>query len=313
MRQSEHYRPLTPRLALNLAAPHTWAASVFPALFADFYCWQQGLGLTWFKGIMLLAACIFLQSAVNTLNDYFDFIKGADSADDHVEVSDAVLIYGNVAPGSALILGIVYMAAGAVLGLASCIGSGMVPIIIGIIGGVVILIYSGGPIPVSYLPIGEIVSGFVMGGLIPLGIAGCADGEIHWQILLYSLPMIAGIALIMMSNNGSDIEKDRKAGRRTLPTCIGRVRTLELYRYLIVSWLTLAVVLPVTLLGPIGFVSGILTVFLGGKIIRKQLACTLEPEERIAAMKGIAMTNIVLNGAYTAAFAAGFILEVLHG
>ena len=262
---------------------------------------------------MLLAACIFLQSAVNTLNDYFDFIKGADSADDHVEVSDAVLIYGNVAPGSALILGIVYMAAGAVLGLASCIGSGMVPIIIGIIGGVVILIYSGGPIPVSYLPIGEIVSGFVMGGLIPLGIAGCADGEIHWQILLYSLPMSAGIALIMMSNNGSDIEKDRKAGRRTLPTCIGRVRTLELYRYLIVSWLTLAVVLPVTLLGPIGFVSGILTVLLGGKIIRKQLACTLEPEERIAAMKGIAMTNIVLNGAYTAAFAAGFILEVLHG
>ena len=126
---------MTPRLALNLAAPHTWAASVFPALFADFYCWQQGLGLTWFKGIMLLAACIFLQSAVNTLNDYFDFIKGADSADDHVEVSDAVLIYGNVAPGSALILGIVYMAAGAVLGLASCIGSGMVPIIIGIIGG----------------------------------------------------------------------------------------------------------------------------------------------------------------------------------
>lgn len=304
---------MTPRLALNLAAPHTWAASVFPALFADFYCWQQGLELAWFKGIMLLAACIFLQSAVNTLNDYFDFIKGADSADDCVEVSDAVLIYGNVAPGSALILGIVYMAAGAVLGLASCIGSGMVPVIIGIIGGAVILIYSGGPIPVSYLPIGEIVSGFVMGGLIPLGIAGCADGEIHWQVLLYSLPMIAGIALIMMSNNGSDIEKDKKAGRRTLPTCIGRGRTLELYRYLIVSWLTLAVVLPVALLGPIGFVSGILTVLLGGKIIRKQLACTLEPEERIAAMKGIAMTNIVLNGAYTAAFAAGFILEVLHG
>ena len=117
----------------------------------------------------------------------------------------------------------------------------------------------------------------------------------------------------MMSNNGSDIEKDRKAGRRTLPTCIGRARTLELYRYLIVSWLILVIVLPVTLLGPIGFVSGILTVLLGGKIIRKQLACTLEPEGRIATMQGIVMTNIALNGAYTAAFAAGFILEVLHG
>lgn len=93
----------------------------------------------------------------------------------------------------------------------------MIPVVIGLIGGVVILLYSGGPIPVSYLPIGEIVSGVVMGGLIPLGIAGCADGKIHWQILFYSLPMILGIALIMMSNNGSDIEKDRKAGRRTSP------------------------------------------------------------------------------------------------
>lgn len=304
---------MTPRLALNLAAPHTWAASIFPALFADFYCWQQGLGLAWIKGIMLLAACIFLQSAVNTLNDYFDFIKGADSAEDHVEVNDAVLIYGNIAPRSALILGIVYMAAGAVLGLASCIGSGMVPVIIGIIGAVVILIYSGGPVPVSYLPIGEIVSGFVMGGLIPLGIGGCADGRIHWQLLFYAFPMIMGIALIMMSNNGSDIEKDRKAGRQTFPVCIGRERTLVLYRYMIVSWATLVIVMPVTLLGVTGLVSAVLVVLVGRKTIRKQLTCRLKPEERIASMKGIAMTNIVLNGAYTAALAAGFIMEVLHG
>ena len=304
---------MTPRLALNLAAPHTWAASVFPALFADFYCWQQGLGLAWIKGIMLLAACIFLQSAVNTLNDYFDFIKGADSAEDHVEVNDAVLIYGNIAPRSALILGIVYMAAGAVLGLASCIGSGMVPVIIGIIGAVVILIYSGGPVPVSYLPIGEIVSGFVMGGLIPLGIGGCADGRIHWQLLFYAFPMIMGIALIMMSNNGSDIEKDRKAGRQTFPVCIGRDRTLVLYRYMIVSWATRVIAMPVTLLGVTGLVSAVLVVLVGRKTIRKQLTCRLKPEERIASMKGIAMTNIVLNGAYTAALAAGFIMEVLHG
>ena len=147
---------------MSLAAPHTWVASAFPALFADFYCWQQGLDLTWLKGIMLLAACVLLQSAVNTLNDYFDFIKGVDSANDHVEVNDAVLVYENITPGSALILGIAYMVAGAVLGLVSCMGSGLVPLIIGITGGVVILIYSGGPIPVSYLPIGEIVSGVVM-------------------------------------------------------------------------------------------------------------------------------------------------------
>ena len=314
MRQSEHYRPLTPGLALNLAAPHTWVASLFPALFADFYCWQQGMGLTWQKGLMLIVACVLLQSAVNCMNDYFDFIKGTDSASDHVEVNDAVLVYANIAPKSALILGIVYMAAGAALGLASCRGSGIVPVIIGIIGAAAIISYSGGPVPVSYLPIGEIVSGVVMGGLIPLGVAGCADGGIHWEILLYALPMIIGIALVMMSNNGSDIEKDRKSGRRTLPARIGRKSTLKLYWFLCSAWAALAVVLPVAKLGPIGFVSLALVIITGGfRAIQRQLACTLKPENRIATMQGIVMTNIVLNGAYTAAFAAGFILEVLHG
>ena len=225
---------MTLKSALNLAAPHTWVASVFPALFGDFYCWQQGLELPWYKGIILLTACVFLQSAVNTLNDYFDFIKGTDSEEDYVEASDAVLVYGNISPRSALILGIVYLAAGAGLGLGACAGSGVVPVVIGFIGGAVILIYSGGPFPVSYLPIGELVSGIVMGGLIPLGIAGCADGKLHWQILFYALPLIIGIALIMMSNNGSDIEKDIKAGRHTLPTRLGRRRTLKFYRYFII-------------------------------------------------------------------------------
>lgn len=300
-------------MALDLAAPRSWVASVFPALFGDFYCWQQGLGLTWYKGIILLAACVFLQSAVNTLNDYFDFVKGVDSAEDNVEVNDAVLIYGNISPRSALILGIVYLVAGAGLGLSACAGSGAVPIVIGIIGGVTILIYSGGPIPVSYLPIGELVSGVVMGGLIPLGIAGCADGKLHWQILFYALPLIIGIALIMMSNNGSDIEKDIKAGRHTLPTYLGRKTTLKFYRYFIISWVTLVVVMPVAMLGPVGLLSAALAAILGRDVIGKQLSCTLKPGERIGAIKGIAISNIILNGVYTVTFAAGFILEVLHG
>ena len=313
MSQSKSYNTLTPKLALNLAAPQTWVASAIPALFGNFYCWQQGMTFSWIRGILLLAACVFLQSAVNTFNDYFDYIKGTDNEGDHVEISDAVLVYSNIAPKSALILGIVYMAAGVGVGLIACMKAGMVPIIIGIIGGVVILLYSGGPVPVSYLPIGELVSGIVMGGLIPLGIAGCADGKLHLEILLYSLPMIIGIALIMMSNNGSDIEKDRKVGRRTLPTCIGRMKRVRLYRYCIAAWVTLASVLPLTILGPMGFISVLIIGIFGRKLIQNQLSCKLEPKTRITTMMGIVKMNILLNGAYTAAFAAGFIQEVFHG
>ena len=311
--QSEDYRRLTPKLALELAAPHTWAASVCPALFGDFYCWQQGLGLTKIQGVMLLLACILLQSAVNTLNDYFDFVKGTDTAEDNVAETDAVLIYGHINPKSALILGLCYIAAGAAAGLAACIGHGLVPYIIGIIGVAVIVIYSGGPLPVSYLPIGEFVSGFVMGGLIPLGIAACADAQLHWEILYYSIPLIIGIGLIMMSNNGCDIEKDRKSGRHTLPTYLGRKRTLAFYRAFLITWIALASVLPAGLLGPVGFVSALLVFITGRKKIGTLLALELKPEGRIEQMTSIASVNLIIKLSYTAAFAAGFILEVIHG
>ena len=313
MRQFEHYQSLTTKQALNLAAPRSWVASALPALFGIFFCWQQGFALTGLRGTCILIACVFLQSAVNTLNDYFDFIKGTDTTEDQLEITDAVLLYENIAPTSALKLGILYMSIGVLLGLVVCISSGLVPIVIGIIGGIVILLYSGGPIPISYLPIGELVSGFVMGGLIPLGVAGCSDGCLHWQILFYALPLIIGIALIMMSNNGSDIEKDMKAGRHTLPVCIGRKSTLKLYRCLIIFWMALVVILPIILIGVTGLVSLVLIVIAGRKPVQKQLSSTLEPSERISTMSGIAMTNIVFNGAYVVAIAVGAILGGFYG
>ena len=58
-----------------------------------------------------------MQSAVNTLNDYFDFIKGTDCADDYVEVSDAVLVYEHINPKHALLLGLAYLGASGLLAL----------------------------------------------------------------------------------------------------------------------------------------------------------------------------------------------------
>jgi 1,4-dihydroxy-2-naphthoate octaprenyltransferase len=306
-------QPLTLKTARNLAAPHTWAASLLPSLFGDFYCWQQGLSLPWWKGILLVVACVLLQSAVNTLNDYFDFVKGADSADDFVEANDAALIYDGISPRSALMLGIAYLVAGVCFGLICCIGAGAVPLVVGVIGGFTILAYSGGPMPISYLPIGELVSGFVMGGLIPLGIAACASGGLHGQILGSALPLVVGIGLIMMSNNGSDAEKDQKNGRHTLPIFLGRTWTLRFYRCLIVVWILLVAILPVIAEGAVGLSGIALAAIFGGRIIRSQLTATLQPEQRISTMRGIIRTNLVLNGAYTAAFAVGCILEVVHG
>ena len=312
MQSENKYQPLTAKQALQLAAPHTWAASVCPSLFGIIYSRLTGSPLGLFRAAAVLAACVFLQSAVNTLNDYVDFVKGTDSASDNVEVSDAVLVYGGIDPKSARNLGFLYLFAGLLSGLAASAGAGPVPLLIGAVGGATVLLYSGGPLPVSSLPLGEVVSGFVMGGLIPLGTAACADGKLHPEILFYSLPLIIGIGLIMMSNNGCDIEKDLRAGRRTLPMILGRERTLKLYRFLTVFWILLLLVLPVLLTGRRGFLCGVLLLLFARERFRNILALQLRPEQRVLQMKGIVAANIFGNGALIVTLMAAVLMEALH-
>lgn len=307
------HNKLTPGLALALAAPHTWAASVCPAFYGIFYCRLKGIPLPVWKACLLPIACILLQSSVNTLNDYYDYVKGTDTAQDHVEVSDAALVYGGINPKSARRLGLAYLAAGAAAGLLCCVGCGWRPVAIGLIGAFVIFFYSGGPLPLSYLPLGELISGIVMGGLIPLGIGLCADGSIHRDLFYYSIPLILGIGLIMMSNNGCDIEKDRKAGRKTLPVRIGREHTLQLYRFSLLIWIILVILLPFSLVGSLGWITCLLLPFIAGRAVIRQRALSLKPEERIRQMKGINLCNIRINGVYILVLVFGVIREAIHG
>ncbi len=313
MQHKNAYAPLTPAQALQLAAPHTWSASVCPALFGIFYCPLTGLTLGPLRALLLLLSCILLQSAVNTLNDYVDYTKGTDSAEDHVEVTDAVLVYGNIDPKHARNLGAGYLAAGLLLGLGGAWERGPVPLAIGLIGAAVILLYSGGPFPLSGLPLGEAVSGLVMGGLIPLGIAACSDGAVHGMVLVWSLPLMLGIGLIMMSNNGCDIEKDRRSGRRTLPSLLGRERTLAAYRTAVVVWIALLTVFSFALTGWAGAVCVLGLVLFAREKYAALLRLRLLPEERIRQMKGITAANLLGNGAYIAAAAVRLVVNGIHG
>ena len=228
--------PLSPRLALQLAAPHTWPAAIMPVLVAAACALANtgslDVGMAW----LLLLICILMQASVNTFNDYFDFIKGTDTAEDNVEASDSVLVYNDVNPRSALGLAIGFLAVAFLLGLYVIWKAGPVPLVIALIGAVIVVMYSGGKTPLSYLPVGEAVSGIVMGGLIPLACYQVLSGTFTFIALLWATPTIIGVGLIMMTNNTCDIEKDIEASRRTLPVLLGRERARALYHALMVVW-----------------------------------------------------------------------------
>lgn len=306
----EHIR-LSPKLAIMLAAPHTWVASVYPAIFGILFSLIHGYHVSLIQGISLIFTCIFLQASVNTLNDYFDYIKGTDSIGDNVEKTDSVLVYNNVNPKSVLILGIIYSLTGVILGIAVCLNAGIIPLMIGMIGICTIALYSSGPFPISYLPIGEFVSGLVMGTLIPLGMIATIDGQIHFEITLYSLPFMIGIGLIMMSNNGCDIEKDKTAGRKTLPILIGRKNTVILFKFITLIWLVLIIVLSLTMLGNMGLLT-IPLLIISYKSITFIIQSKLEPNIRIIQMKNIVKLNISANGAYLIVIVLKLVMEIIY-
>ena len=207
------------RDAVNLAAPHTWSASVMPCVFALAASFRRQGFLRPDLALCLFVIAVLMQSSVNALNDYADFVKGTDTADNSPDPTDAVIVYG-LNPQTARNLGIGFLLAAFAVGLYVIARCGWIPLV-----------------PLSYLPVGELVSGFVMGGLIPLAGVYMQTGLLRLSVLPEALPVIIGIGMIMFSNNGCDIERDIPAGRRTLACLLGREKTGRLYRIMLVLWL----------------------------------------------------------------------------
>ena len=306
------YQKLTPKLALQLANPPSWVAAEFPAAFGIVLSYATGHMLPIWKAVALFACCILMQSAVNTMNDYFDYKKGTDTLDDALEVEDAVFLYNHINPSHALVLAIAYLAGGAILGVAAAWGTGITPFACGIIGGLAVLFYSGGRTPISYLPIGEFVSGFVMGGLIPLAIVSIAAKKAQPVVLICSIPFIISIGLIMMTNNCCDIEKDIRAGRKTLPVALGREKARKVYKNLVLVWKYSIWVLPILIVGPYGIVAAILLHFAAKDQFNFLCNSPLTQENRINQMRGIIGANRKANTVYIAIIAVRAIEVLLY-
>lgn len=296
------FSSLTPRMALNLAAPHTWPAAIMPTLAAMSAASVAG-PVSISLCIALLAIVILMQSAVNTFNDYYDFIKGTDSDDDYVDPSDAVLVYNNVNPRSALVLAIGFLAGAFLLGVYAIAVAGFAPLAIALVGAVFVVSYSAGKSPVSYLPVGELVSGVVMGGLIPLAVYQVLTLSLDFTVLAWSVPTIIGVGLIMFTNNTCDIERDVPAGRRTLPVLLGRRRSVTMYRVLLVVWVSAIV----AIVG-IWFTPGLIVVpfmlLASYPLLKALFGNTFTPERRLQAMPAILNANIALGAFYAASIMA---------
>lgn len=234
---------------VQLAAPHTWPASVLPVLLGTALALAFGHRLSPVLLALTLFTAVFLQSAVNALNDRRDFISGLDTPENCTDPTDAALVFEGITPRAALCLAVLFMLCAAVCGglLVLLRGPGM--LVYGGIGLLAIILYVMPRLSFSELPLGELLSGLAMGGAIAWAAFHAQTGFFDIRVILLSLPTIISVGCIMLTNNTCDMEKDEENGRKTLSVIIGRRRAQALLRALVVITAALCMVLPPMLFG----------------------------------------------------------------
>jgi 1,4-dihydroxy-2-naphthoate polyprenyltransferase len=167
-----------------------------------------------------------LQIAVNLFNTCGDYRSGVDQSKKCP--ASEVLINGVIAPGEMLAAAIVFVAAGALLGLwAAALSSWKlllfaVPGVIGVIG------YTTGA-RLKYRGLGVPMVFLLMGVVMVTAAYYAHSVQLSWTALVVSLPVSSLVAVILHGNDLRDFESDGASGIRTTALLLGMRRGRALF------------------------------------------------------------------------------------
>ncbi len=204
---------------IHAARPKTLVAGISPALIGTTLAISQGLfDLTIFLFTLFTGLCI--QIGTNLTNDYFDFVKGADTSErkGFMRVTQA----GLVTPAT---MKRAIIATFALAFLCGCYliyqGGAMIAVMLALYILLSIL-YTAGPFPLAYMGLGELFVLFLYGPAAVLITYYLQTGTLSKEAFLAGLSPGALSMAIIIVNNVRDIEEDRTANKKTLPVRFGR-------------------------------------------------------------------------------------------
>ena len=204
---------------LDAARPRTLPAAVAPVLVGTALAWSEN-ALQVAAATLCLGFALLIQIGTNFANDYYDFVKGADTA-------------ARVGPRRAVAAGLVsptvmrramwmVFAAALVCGLGLLAWGGPWLLVIGIASILCGIAYTGGPWPLGYHGLGDLFV-FLFFGLVAVGATYFVQvGNVSTDALLAGVPIGLLAANILVVNNYRDVETDTLAGKRTLAVRFGR-------------------------------------------------------------------------------------------
>lgn len=220
----------------------TLPAAVVPVLVGTATAVASG-AFRLFPFLAALGAALLIQIGTNLANDYFDYVKGADTV--HRLGPTRVTQSGLIAPeevrrGMMIVFGVA-----ALIGVYLVLVGGWPILIIGLLSILSGIIYTGGPWPIGYHGLGDLFVYIFFGLVAVVGTAYLHTGTFLTSALINALPIANLATAILVVNNLRDIVTDREAGKYTLAVLLGRrgtqIEYLVLvggaYLLLLLSWL----------------------------------------------------------------------------
>jgi len=172
-----------------------------------------------FSALAALLGALLIQIGTNLSNDYFDFVKGADT-EERLGPARATQA-GWIRPEIILRSSLLVFAAAVIIGIFLVLRGGWPIVLIGIASVICGILYTGGPYPLAYLGLGEIFVVIFFGPVATLGTYYVQALEFSNEVFIAGLaPGLISTALIAV-NNLRDIPTDIKARKKTLAVRFG--------------------------------------------------------------------------------------------
>jgi 1,4-dihydroxy-2-naphthoate polyprenyltransferase len=211
---------------LEGARPRTLGAAVAPVLVGTAAAVADADGVRWWRFAGALVVALALQVGVNYANDYSDGVRGTDR---ERKGPLRLTATGTASPQAVRNAAGLSFAVAAAVGLVLSLVVNPWLLLVGVLAIAAAVLYTGGPVPLGYIGLGEVLVLVFFGFVATVGSAyvqiTSVPGAAWWGSLVVGLLACA----ILLANNLRDIPTDAVSGKRTLAVRVGAPVTRRLF------------------------------------------------------------------------------------
>ena len=302
---------MTIRNFLNFVEIKTKLASLIPFALGTVFAVYRYKSFNLNNFIIMFISLFAFDMATTAINNYIGY-KELKIIEIQNDKNKRLITKYDASESTALAIIFTLIIIAVIFGIILSLNTTLIVLFIGIISFGVGILYTFGPIPISRMPLGELFSGLFMGFVILFlsvyihvydqNIISLAykNNILNFSInivevlyiFLVSIPVISGIANIMLANNICDVEEDVENNRFTLPYYLGRKNSLKLFKLLYYIGYIDAIILVALKIIPPASLLILFTFIIVNKNIKLFYANPLKNKTFVLSVKNLFIINI---------------------